>query len=295
MAALFRWSLRLFTAVAVLLALALALAWTFAARSLPDYDARHRVAGIAGPVEILRDNANVPHIFATTDADVFFGLGFAHAQDRLWQMTMLRRLAQGRLAELFGARAVQTDEFMRRLDLYRAAARSVEAQDAQTRAALAAYAAGVNAWIATVNEQALGRGAPEFFLFSRAIAPWQPADSIAVQKVMALELTGQAQEEVLRARAALVLPPARLVDLLPDAPGAAETPGPDFGTLFPDLPRHAETAPRPDFWPLPESPRLAGASNAWAAAPARAAAGGTLLAGDPHLGFTAPTIWYLAG
>ncbi|MEL6209347.1 MAG: penicillin acylase family protein, partial [Pseudomonadota bacterium] len=243
MAQVFRWTLRIFSVLVVVLGLVAAFAAYFAARSLPDYSASHRVEGISGPVDILRDNANVPHIFATADADVFFGLGFAHAQDRLWQMTLMRRTVQGRLSELFGTRALQTDEFMRRLDLYGAAAASVAAQDAPTLAAMRAYADGVNAWIRTVNAEALGRGAPEFFLFSRALAPWQPADSIAVQKLMALQLTGQAQEEILRARASLALPPERLADLIPDAPtsgaaiGAGDL-GPDlddFGARFPDL------------------------------------------------------------
>ncbi|MDH3264821.1 MAG: penicillin acylase family protein, partial [Paracoccaceae bacterium] len=151
MVTLFRWLLRLFTAAVTLAAVAAALAYYFASRSLPDYSAEHRVAGISAPVEIVRDNANVPHIFGASDEDVFFGLGFAHAQDRLWQMTMLRRTAQGRLSELRGQRTLKVDELMRRLDLYGAASASVAAQDDETRAALDAYARGVNAWIEVVN------------------------------------------------------------------------------------------------------------------------------------------------
>ncbi len=291
----FRWLLRLFTGLVVLAGLALMLGYWFAARSLPDYSATHRVAGLDAEVEIVRDHANVPHIFGQTDRDVFFGLGFAHAQDRLWQMTMLRRTVQGRLSEQFGTRTLQVDELMRRLDLYSLATASVEAQDAQTRAALAAYASGVNAWLTKVNEGALGRGAPELFLFSNRIAPWQPADSLAVVKLMALQLTGHIEEEVLRARTSLLLPGERVADILPDAPGAGIVALPKFAGLFPGLPRYAEAAPWPPAALPPVAPRgLAGASNAWAAAPARSAAGGSLLANDPHLGFTAPSTWYLA-
>ena len=78
----------------------------------------------------------MPHIFGKTDADVYFALGFAHAQDRLWQMTMLRRTAQGRLSEIFGARTVKIDELLRRLDLYTLAQQSVGAQDARTNLSL---------------------------------------------------------------------------------------------------------------------------------------------------------------
>ncbi|MFM2356352.1 MAG: hypothetical protein RLZZ528_2088, partial [Pseudomonadota bacterium] len=168
----FRWLLRIASALLVLAVAAGLLAYYFAARSLPDYTASYDVAGIGAPVEIVRDTANVPHIFGQTDADAYYALGFAHAQDRLWQMTMLRRTAQGRLSELFGARTVAIDELLRRLDIYGLATQSVAAQDAETLAALEAYARGVNAWIGIVNDEAKGRGAPEFFLFGSEIAVW---------------------------------------------------------------------------------------------------------------------------
>lgn len=97
MAQLFRWLLRFATAVVVLAVGALGLVYYFASRSLPDYSGSYEVSGIAASVEIVRDNAGVPHIFGQSDEDVFFALGYAHAQDRLWQMTMLRRTVQGRL------------------------------------------------------------------------------------------------------------------------------------------------------------------------------------------------------
>ena len=268
-------------------------------RSLPDYSDSFEVPGLSAPVEIVRNNAGIPHIFGETDADVFYALGFAHAQDRLWQLTMLRRTAQGRLSELFGARTLRTDELLRRLDIYGHAQRSVAAQDDATREMLDAYAAGVNAWLRTVNEQALGRGAPEFFLFPPDIAPWQPADSIAVVKLLSIQLTGSLEQEVIRARASLSVPMDRLADLLPDDPskGIAEL---DFAALLPDADLTQLAADVPPDDPLgqaltPAKPAaLAGASNAFAAAPNRSAAGSTLLANDPHLGLTAPSIWYLA-
>ncbi len=295
MARVFRWLLRIFLGLVGLGLAGLVLVYWLAARSLPDYDKTHQVAGVSGPVEIVRNNNNVPHIFAENDADVFFGLGFAHAQDRLWQMMMMRRTAQGRLSEMFGPRTVKADELMRRLDIYNLARQSVEALDAETRAALEAYAAGVNAWLQEVNREALGRGAPEFFLFSNRIAPWQPADSIALAKLMALQLTGQFRQEILLARTSLMLPPERVRDLLPEVPGSGIAELPEYSSLFPGLPKYAavqELPPDPLF-PLPP-PGQAGASNAWAAAPSRSASGGTLLANDPHLPFSAPSPWYLA-
>ncbi len=296
MGILFRWLLRITAGLVVLVVLAVVLVYFLASQSLPDYDHTVDVTGLDGPVEIVRDNANVPHILAETDAGVYFGLGYAHAQDRLWQMTIMRRTVQGRLSEVFGTRTLKIDRLLRRLDLYRLAAASVKVQDATTLAALEAYSAGVNARLAEINQEALGRGAPEMFMFNATIAPWQPADSIAMIKLMALQLSGHLENEVLRARTSLMLnDAARLGDILSDAPGTGVAALPEYASLFPDLPRYAASIAMPDD-PLSPFPRsgLAGASNAWSAAPSRSASGGTLLANDPHMGFTAPAIWYLA-
>lgn len=296
MALVFRWLIRLASALIILTVAVFALAYYFASRSLPDYDGTLQVAGISAPVEIVRDNANVPHIFGQTDEDVFYALGLAHAQDRLWQMTMLRRTAQGRLSEMFGARTLPIDSLVRRLDLYPLSLTSVQALDEDTQAALRAYSAGVNAWINQVNEGARGRGAPEMWVFNHAIAPWQPADSVAIIKLMALQLSSHLENEVLRARTSLILNnDLRLNDILPNAPGAGLAALPDYASLVPDVPAYAPNT-RMAFDPLsPVAPReLAGASNAWAAGISRSATGSTLLANDPHLGLTAPTIWYLA-
>jgi penicillin amidase len=296
MALVFRWLVRLASALILFGVAVFALAYYFASRSLPEYEGTLQVAGISAPVEIVRDNANVPHIFGETDEDVFFALGMAHAQDRLWQMTMLRRTAQGRLSELFGARTLPIDSLIRRLDLYPLSRTSVQALDGQTQAALEAYSDGVNAWIGQVNAGARGRGAPEMWLFNHAIAPWQPADSVSIIKLMALQLSNHLETEVLRARTSLVLGnDERLNDILPEAPGAGLAALPNYAALFPDVPAFTPNN-RMAFDPLsPVVPRdLAGASNAWAAGITRSATGSTLLANDPHLGLTAPSIWYLA-
>jgi penicillin amidase len=116
----------------------------------------------------------VPHIVGSNDIDVFFGLGYAHAQDRLWQLITMRRTVQGRLSEVFGPETLPIDRVLRRLDLYTLATQSVSAQTRETLAALEAYSAGINARLSQINADALGRGAPELFLFSNQIAPWQP-------------------------------------------------------------------------------------------------------------------------
>ena len=292
-----RWLLRLVTATLILAVLSGAVVWWMASRSLPDFEADWTVQGITAPVEIVRAQSSVPHIFGETDDDVLFALGFAHAQDRLWQMLMMRRTAQGRLSELFGPRTLLADDLLRRLDLDGYASRSLAALDPETRTSLSAYSAGVNAWLGLVSQEALGRGAPELFLFEPEIAPWRPADSVAVSFVMALQLATHHEEEVLRARTSLALgDPARLADIMPDAPGTGVAALPEYSSLFDaPLPRFAANTSPPADPLYPTRPRgLGGASNVWAAAPERSAAGGALLANDPHLGLSAPTIWYLA-
>ena len=295
MALIFRWLLRLASFLIVALVAVIGVSYYFAIRSLPEYDAQAAALGLKAPVEIVRDNANVPHIFGANDEDVYFALGYAHAQDRLWQMTMLRRTAQGRLSELFGERTLGVDKVLRRFDLYTLAVSSAEVQTDDTKAALSAYSAGVNAWLAEINAGSRGRGAPEMWLFNQAIAPWQPADSIAILKLMALQLSSHLELEVLRARTSLMLTPERLADLMPDDPSTGIAALPDYAALVPDLPRYTPNM-RLAYGPLNPSqpPDLAGASNAWAASAERSATGATLLANDPHLGLSAPTVWYLA-
>ncbi|MQY41397.1 penicillin acylase family protein [Epibacterium sp. SM1969] len=297
MARLVNWLLRL-TAFSVLFALlAVIVVYFLASQSLPEYDKEITLPGPSAPIEIVRDNANVPHVFGSfgaSDEDVYFGLGYAHAQDRLWQMTVLRRTAQGRLAEAFGPRAVESDILMRRLDIYRLAQRSVASQSENTLAALRAYSAGVNARLTEVNDRALGRGAPEMFLFPAPIAPWQPADSIALLKLLAVQSATHMQSEILRTRTSLALDNQdRLVDILPDAPGKGLSTLPEYSALFPDVVKLAHSTTQPLPHPLAQL-GFGGASNAWAAAPERSTTAGTLLANDPHSMLAAPTSWYLA-
>jgi penicillin amidase len=296
MGKLFLWLFRAATGLIVLAVIGILLIYWFASRSLPDYDKTLRVSGLTSPVEIVRNNANVPHILGKQDADVLFGLGYAHAQDRLWQMLVMRWTAQGRLSEVFGTRTLQIDKLMRRLDIYTLSRRAAGSQAPHNEALLRAYAAGVNARLSEVNDSALGRGAPELFIFNAPIAPWTTTDSIAMGKLMALQLSGHLMNEVLRARVSLSLDdPERWKDLMPDAPGQGVATLPRYSALFPDLPRYAAGRGLDDHPLMPVKPTLlAGASNAFAAGPDRSASGGTLLANDPHLGFSAPGIWYLA-
>lgn len=295
MVTLFRWLVRLTVALIAIGLLMGVLVWYFAVRSLPDYGATYSVPGIAQPVEIVRTTEDVPHIFGSSDRDVFFALGMVHAQDRLFQMNVLRRAAQGRLAEIYGPGAAGADDLARRLGLYRNARASLEAQTPDTMQALRAYADGVNAWIHQVNLGARGRGAPELFLFPDDISYWEPADSLAILKLLAASSTVQLRREVLRARLSLIAP-QRGQDLLA-APN--EPPLPGYAAMFSgDQFTGAERRGAQPDWASQLAgylaPSLGASANGWAAAAQRTAAGGALLANDPQFALTAPGLWYLA-
>lgn len=294
MGRLFKILVRTFVGLSLLVLCIIGLVYYLASRSLPDYNIALDVEGAQGRIEIVRDNHAVPHIFAEVERDVYFGLGFAHAQDRMWQLLMLRRTAQGRLSEIFGEETLAIDELLRTLGLYQVAVEAVPFQTPETIEVLEAYAAGVNAHLNAVRTEALGRGTPELFLFSPEVAPWTSADSIAVLKLVALQLSNKAALEVLQARLTLLLPPERLADLYPANEGDAVIALPDYASLF-DAPIPV-TEPEPYRHALyPIRPAgFAGASNAFAVAKKRSASGGALLANDPHMALTAPSIWMLA-
>jgi len=223
-----------FSAAAMLATAAagLLIAYGLARNSIPEYDGARSVDGLAQPVSILRTQHAIPHIFGETDADVWFALGYAHAQDRLWQMLMSRAAVQGRLSERLGADALDFDRRMRVLGLYRVAERNYLSLPRDAIDVLEAYARGVNARLADVAEQPMGRGAPELFLFSTGeIERWHPADSIGVIKLMALRLSGDLDRELQIGRFRSLLPERLVRDLFPPyldrgllSPGAAERP-----------------------------------------------------------------------
>ena len=301
MKSVLRWMLRGVVVLGGLVALTAALAVYLVSRSLPDPNATVTVDGLENPVKIIRDAYAVPHIRAASARDAFFALGLVHAQDRLWQMELNRRGAQGRLSAILGERTVAHDRLVKTLDLYGYAARALEHQTPEARAALTAYAEGVNAWIRQIDRSAIGRGAPEFFLFGEGrLEPWTEADSLAIMKLMALRLSNAARSEVRRGRFLLSLPPDRVRDILPDYPGPSSNTPARFAELFPGARfagafARADTGdPILDFFGPSADPRLAGASNAWAVDGSRSATGRPLLANDPHLWLSAPSLWYLA-
>jgi penicillin amidase len=252
--------------------------------SLPQEDGRIAVAGPHSAVTIARDVDGVTLISAENDEDAAFGLGFAHAQDRLFQMELQRRYGAGRLAEIIGQPALSTDRQMRVLGLYRAAEASLPYLSPPVRRALDAYAAGVNAFLTTRH----GALPPEFLLLRFKPEPWRPADTLVWGKLMNLDLAGNYRGELLRARLARSVSADDLVFLYPEYPKGAPTTLAELAPLYRQLPLDRMYAD------LPSLVGLHFASNNWVVDGAHSTSGKPLLANDPHLRFGAPGFWYLA-
>ena len=252
--------------------------------SLPQTDGRLVVPGPKGEIRIERDAEGIPLIAAQDDQDAAFGLGFVHAQDRLFQMELQRRYGAGRLAEIFGREAVTIDRQMRVLGLYRAAEAEIPFLSSTVRRGLEAYAAGVNAFLGS------HRGAlpPEFLLLRFSPEPWTPTDTLVWGKLMALQLGGNYRGELQRARMARTIPAADLAFLYPEYPKDAPT------TLSDMVPIYRRLGLDSLYEAVPPVVGPIYASNNWVVDGRHSASGKPLLANDPHLEFGAPGFWYLA-
>jgi penicillin amidase len=261
-------------------ALAAAAVW-FVRGGRPQRSGEANLPGLEAPVEIRFDEWGVPAVAASSALDAAAALGWLHANDRLFQMELTRRAATGRLAELFGRRALRHDRRVVRLG-FRRALRELSAGIApETRALLEAYARGVNAWLAERG----GDLPPEFKLLRARFEPWRPDDSLGVLFVMARQLSPimePNEEELLRLLRAFG--PERAKELAGD-PGAR---------LFDEIAELAAAQPEEKV-PVAANAEAEGlGSNNWVVAPGRTAAGGALLANDPHLGIGLPNVWYQA-
>ncbi len=254
--------------------------------SLPIIEGTLEVSnGPRAPVEILRDRRTVPHIFAENQEDAYFGLGFVHAQDRLWQMEMMRRTAAGRLAEVAGRKALASDRFMRTLNFQGLAEKQYAALDGAVRRALDAYAAGVNAWVAATS----GAFPPEFTLTGFKPEPWKATDSLLWGRLMAFQLSGNWRDELLRARLTDRLSEAQIAEMWPAYPTDGPVSVKQATAPWKGLALDALAAALPI-----RGAELGGASNGWVVAGRNTETGKPILANDPHLGFAAPVLWYLA-
>ena len=217
----------------------------------------------------------------------------AHAQDRLWQLETHKRIASGRLAEAVGPAALETDRFLRALGIRRAAQAQWEQLSAESKAALEAYSAGINA----VLRDELRARPPEFVILGLQPEPWTPVDSLGWALMMAWDLGGNWGNELLRLRLSLRMPVDRINQLLPPYPGEAPLATADYAALFRGL--KLDTGGTTTAWmelPLiaPPSGIEGVGSNNWVVAGSHSQTGKPLLANDPHLKLSTPALWYFA-
>jgi len=257
--------------------------------TLPAASGTFTLPGLSAPVTIIFDRNGIPFIRAASDTDAAEALGYLHARDRLFEMDLMRRAASGTLSEILGPLTLDNDEEMRRLGLRQSAQNDIAGLSPPGRAMLQAYADGVNAYIAQHGRFA----APEFLVFGRP-SPWTITDSLLWGKVLGLWLSGNFGLELDRLALSRTQPIGKIMALWPpQANGVPET-----ASLAPPVsPPLADAAQATLGWirhfPEPFT-QPSQASNEWAVAGRRTASGHPLLAGDPHLGFGFPSLWYLA-
>jgi penicillin amidase len=260
-------------------------------RSFPTINGTIKVAGLQSQVEVYRDSWGVPHVYASSPHDLFFAQGYVHAQDRFWQMEFWRRIGSGRLSEILGESALANDRFIRTLGWHRTAAQELEQLDDEMRAVLEAYAEGVNAYISTHR----GRLGLEFTILGLTGVkfdpePWTPLNTITWAKVMAWDLGGNMETELLRAQVAARLGASAVSEVVSPYPDdyPVIVPNPLTGATLESLPEAAF-----DLHPLGTGEGIG--SNNWAVAGSRTETGMPLLANDMHLGIQMPSIWYEIG
>jgi penicillin amidase len=270
--------------------------------TFPRESGTQHAAGIPGRIQIETDAHGIVTIRAGRGEDAIFGIGYAHARDRLWQMEFQRRIGSGRLSEILGPRLVQTDRFLRTVGFRRAAERALRDLDPGTRAGLKAYVAGVNQFLAASPALPI-----EFRLLRVAPEPFSPVDCLVWAKMMAWDLaSGNAMNEIRRARFVSAVGPSRAAELFPRVPSEPTIlRDEDWSSrLSSREPSSFSASPLPGIWPglegrfalledLGFGSETAG-SNSWVLAGSRTRSGRPILANDPHLGLRTPSVWYLA-
>jgi penicillin G amidase len=269
------------------------------------------IPGLSNRVTIRRDERGIPYIEAANEADLYLAQGYITASDRLWQMDLLRRTARGELSEIFGRATIEEDK-RHRLYGFATIAEAITANASPTaRAALNAYASGVNAYIESLNDQTLPL---EFRLLDYRPRPWRAADSIIIGKIFAETLSTTWHRDLIEAaladlpeerRAALQLSrsPLDIIVVGNDShnsktsnslPSYASPPAEAGGVeMLDELSRSMETSRR-SLERVGLYAEDIAASNNWVVSGKHTATGKPLLANDPHLQLSAPSIWYMA-
>lgn len=316
-----RWSAYVAVGLVLVLVVTLLGGVALLRRPLPQTDGVLSVPGLRADVEVLRDAQGVPQVYADDADDLFFAQGFVQAQDRFWQMDFRRHVTAGRLAELLGEDAVETDLVVRTLGWRRVAEQELELLDPATVSYLQAYSDGVNAWMADKDMTELGAEYSALALGGLGYAPepWTPVDSLAWLKAMAWDLRGNMQSEIERSRLLVNNTDAQVEQLFPRYPYGENEPivttasggraGPAAGsaTTTPTdrhddrgVHRSAQSSLDAVEAALEAVPTLMGegagiGSNSWVVSGRFTESGQPLLANDPHLGTSLPGVWMQTG
>ncbi|MEO5858531.1 MAG: penicillin acylase family protein [Pyrinomonadaceae bacterium] len=267
------------------------------------------VKGLRSTVNVSRDAYSRPHISAANEPDLYFTQGYITASDRLWQMDMMRRLARGETAELTGTRTLEEDKRWRRLGFAKTVDDSIQFLDPALRTALDSYAAGVNAYIATLNDTTLPI---EFRILQYKPKPWTPSDSLIIGKILADALSSTWRQDLLKASLQATLPEAKfdeLTDVRHDQDvvlfgkdiavrkfisDAESRPAEKVSEEILAAADRIEAIRRTSLESIGFFAEDLAASNNWVISGKRTADGKPILANDPHLAPTAPGIWYLS-
>ena len=287
------------TAIAFVLILLTVLAYLLSAQTA--ISGKRLIKNLGDSVEIRFDESDIPHIKANSQADALFALGYLHATERSWQLEMNRRISSGRLSEILGKDTIPIDRFIRTLGIKRAAERQYDRYPAATKHLLQSYADGVN----TGNAH-LGWALPiEYFLTGSRPGHWSPTDSLAWMLMMAYDLGGNWQKELQRLELSQFLSTKQVWEVVPLHNQNETLSNLDFAKLYRDLkvfnpktgPAEGKTKDLPAtelaMYDLPGGKDGIGSNN-WALSGKLTSSGKPLLANDPHLGLSAPAIWYFA-
>lgn len=289
-------------------------------RPLPQTDGEVEVPGLSASVEVIRDDSGIPQVYADTDADLMRAQGYVHAQERFFQMDIRRHVTAGRLSEIFGVNALETDKFIRTMGWRRVAEEEWALLQPATRDALTAYAEGVNAYLADRKPSELATEYAVLGLRGLDYTPeeWEPLDSLAWLKAMAWDLRGNMDAEVDRVLLSLDHTEDEIAALWPEYPYNDHPPivsggGVVDGVFEQNATGNATRNPRRPAYPvevvaalervqdrLAEMPELVGSgrgigSNSWVVDGEHSATGKPLLANDPHLGISQPGVWMQMG
>ncbi|HLE32808.1 MAG TPA: penicillin acylase family protein [Bacteroidota bacterium] len=269
----------------VVFAAILVIGYFLATKSFPQTSGTLVLDGLKEQVSIHRDSFGMPHVFASNDHDAYMAAGLLHAQDRLWQMDLIRRAGEGRLAEILGEKALPVDRLFRTLGLTDLSRQIASELNAESRLALESYAAGVNAYIADHRSSL----PVEFDMLGIEPDPWLPEHSILLSKLMAWELNYSRWVDITFGYVVERVGEERARELYPDWPAGAPVIVPKElrGSLGSDL-LGADRL----FHELTGLGGFGSGSNSWVLSGSRTVSGKPLLANDPHLVLTTPARWY---